>query len=85
MLGGDTQIEVAELMVDERARHFWDGDKLLGMYFANLTGAGEGAVAWDVFYVYPPDASWGDRPAASGAPVVDEAPALAAALEPYLN
>jgi hypothetical protein len=85
MLGGDTQIEVAELMVDERARHFWDGDKRLGTYFAKLTGAGEGAVAWDVFFFSPPDASWGDAPAASGTPVVDRAPELQAALEEYLS
>jgi len=85
MLGGDAQIEVAELMVDERASHFWDGDKQLGTYFAKLTGAGEGAVAWDVFFFYPPAASWGDRPAASGTPVVTESSSLASALERYLG
>jgi hypothetical protein len=85
MLGGDTQIEVAELMVDERARHFWDGDKQLGMYFAKLMEAGEGVVAWDVFFFYPPTASWGDPPAASGAPVVNESSRLASALQPYLG
>ena len=85
MLGGDTQIEVAELMVDERARHFWDGDKQLGRYFARLAGAESGAVAWDVFFFYPPGASWGDPPGATGAPVVYEAATLEAALRPYLT
>jgi hypothetical protein len=85
MLGGDVQIEIAELAVDPRARHYWDGEKRLGTFFAELTNAGEGAVAWDVFYVYPPDASWGDAPAASGAPVIDEAQTLEAALKPYLS
>lgn len=78
------QIEVADLMVDARARHFWDGGKRLGSYFARLMGE-EGAVAWDVFFVYPPDATWGDRPRASGAPVVVEAARLEAALKPYLT
>ncbi len=85
MLGGDVQIEVAELAVDERARHFWDGEKRLGTYFAELMGEEKGAVAWDVFFFYPPDASWGDRPSASGAPVVYEAAKLEAALKPYVS
>lgn len=72
-------------MVDERARHYWDGEKRLGTYFADLMGAGEGAVAWDVFYFYAPDASWGDAPAATGAPVVNEGSKLQQALRPYLS
>ncbi len=84
MLGGDVQIEVAELAVDERARHFWDGEKRLGTYFAELMGEEKGAVAWDVFFFYPPGASWGDAPSASGTPVVVQAPTLRSALERYL-
>ena len=63
----DARFSVADLMVDDRVRHFWDGDQLLGSYFARLIGA-PGAVAWDVFFLYPPDASWGDRPRVAGAP-----------------
>ena len=39
MLPTDARFGVAELMVDDRVRHFWDGDQLLGSYFAKLTGA----------------------------------------------
>jgi hypothetical protein len=85
MLGSDVQIEVADLIVDERARHFWDGGKQLGRYFANLGGSESGAVAWDVFFFYPPGATWGDEPTAVGAPVIVEAARLEAALRPYLT
>jgi hypothetical protein len=72
-------------MVDDRVRHFWDGHRLLGAHFAKVTGAEAGAVAWDVFFLYAPDASWGDQPQASGAPVVVKAARLQSALEPYLS
>jgi hypothetical protein len=85
MLRTDARFGVAELMVDDRVRHFWDGDQLLGTYFAKLTGAGAGAVAWDVFFLYPPNASWGDRPRVTGAPVIDQAAELERALAPYLS
>jgi hypothetical protein len=81
MLGGDVQIDVADLMVDRRARHFWDGGKRLGRYYASSMGDDRG----DVFFFYPPDAAWGDRPIAAGAPVVFEAAKLEAALKPYLT
>jgi hypothetical protein len=85
MLGGDVQIDVADLVVDRRARHFWDGGKRLGRYFATLMGDDTGGIAWDVFFFYPPDAAWGDQPSAAGAPVVVEAAKLEAALKPYLS
>ena len=85
ILPTDERFRVAELMVDDRVRHFWDGDRLLGAYFAKLTGAEKGAVAWDVFFLYPPDASWGDRPRATGGAVVDQAARLQSAVEPYVS
>jgi hypothetical protein len=85
MLPTDGRFRVADLMVDDRVRQFWDGDRLLGTYFAKLTGADAGAVAWDVFFLYPPDASWGDRPRVTGAPVVEEAATLERAVAPYVT
>jgi hypothetical protein len=85
MLPTDERFRVADLMVDDRVRHFWDGNRLLGSYFAKLTGAGAGAVAWDVFFLYPPGASWGDQPQAAGGPVVEEAANLERAVEPYVT
>ena len=85
MLAGDEEITVAELMIDPRARHYWDGRRILGRHFARAAGFGTGAVAWDVFLVYGPDAAWGDPPIATGAPVVARGAELRAALAPYLS
>jgi hypothetical protein len=85
MLPTDERFRVADLMVDDRVRHFWDGNRLLGAYFAKLTGAEAGAIAWDLFFLYPPDASWGDQPEVGGGPVVAEAATLERAVEPYVT
>ena len=51
---------------------------------ARTLGSSDDSAAWDVFLVYGPDAKWGDRPDASGAPVISESGELEQALEPYL-
>jgi hypothetical protein len=79
----DQRFQVADLMVDDRATHYWDGGQIVGEYFAARDGAG--GVAWDVFYVFGPEAAWGDEPRATGAPVVTEGSRLEAALRPYLE
>jgi hypothetical protein len=85
MLPGDANPEVAELLVDARAKHYWDGDRDLGREVARIVGREDGSAAWDVFLVYGPDAAWGDRPAATGSPVISESGALKEALDPYLG
>lgn len=85
MLPGDGNPEVAELLVDARAKHYWDGDRDLGHEVGRILGRGDGRAAWDVFLVYGPDATWGDRPKATGSPVISESGALKEALEPYLG
>jgi hypothetical protein len=85
MLAGDANPEVAELLVDARAKHYWDGDRELGQEVARILGGDDGSPAWDVFLVYGPDAAWGDRPDASGSPVISESGALKEALDPYFE
>ena len=84
MLLPDTNPEVADLLVDQRASHYWDAETRLGRYVARLLGS-EGTPAWDIFLVYGPDAEWGDRPAATGSPVISESGELSRALTPYLG
>jgi hypothetical protein len=84
MLAGDANPEVADLLVDTRARHFWDGEQKLGLAIARLLGQGEGAAAWDIFLVYRPGAKWGDAPDTVGSPVISESSELGRALQPYL-
>jgi hypothetical protein len=84
MLEPDSNPEVADLLVDERARHYWDDGRRLGRYVATLLG-NEGGTAWDRFLVYGPDAKWGAAPDATGEPVIVQSAELEQALEPYLD
>ena len=44
-------------MADARVTHFWDGALLTGQWFAKQVDGYDGA-AWDVYYLYGPDAVW---------------------------
>ena len=58
MLGGDAREEWnGTTMSDTRVTHFWDGDRLVGQWFANQVDGYEG-LAWDAYYLYGPDATW---------------------------
>jgi hypothetical protein len=88
MLPTDERFGVADLMVDDRVTHFWDGERLMGRFYAGLAGWPEGQVVWDAAFAYAPDAGWRskpDEPIGSGGPVIDVAEQLLAALEPYLG
>jgi hypothetical protein len=85
VLAGDANPEVADLLVDDRARHFWDGRRRLGYTVGRMLGRSPTELAWDIFLVYGPDATWGDEPVAVGSPVISESGALQRALRPYLT
>jgi hypothetical protein len=84
MLSGDANPEVADLLVDRRATHYWDGERKLGLAIARMLGRGGGRAAWDIFLVYGPDAKWGDKPVAVGSPVISGSGELERALRPLL-
>ena len=44
-------------MPDARVIHFWDGEQAVGEWFAREVDGYEG-IAWDVYYLYGPDAIW---------------------------
>ena len=48
-------------MPDSRVIHFWDGDLQLGKWFAKEVNGSDG-VAWDVYYLYGPEATWEAAP-----------------------
>ena len=48
-------------MPDTRVMHFWDGDTLAGQWFAKQVDGYDG-IAWDVYYLYGPDATWESIP-----------------------
>ena len=44
-------------VVDERARHYWDGSQALGDAFSPILGI-RSRMAWDVYLLYPGNAEW---------------------------
>lgn len=69
-------------MPDPRVRHFWDGGRAVGAWFAEHVDGFEG-VAWDVYYLYGPEATWEDVPApriASGGTIYGQRDLLGAHL-----
>lgn len=86
VLPSDERFGVADVLVDERVRQFWDDDRLVSDEVGRLTGADEG-LAWDVYLLFGPEATWGRRlpaPLGRGAPVVVQIESLATLLRPYL-
>ena len=53
-------------MPDPRVMHFWDGDHVIGQWFAKEIDGYEG-ISWDTYYLYGPDATWEAVPS----PLVD--------------
>jgi hypothetical protein len=86
MLATDARDEIdAGLLSGARVRQFWDADRVLGTYLAeiDLGGLGYAGIVWDAFFVFGPDSAWGERPSAlagSGAPVIGETAELESAL-----
>jgi hypothetical protein len=67
MLGGDSRDDWdGRTMPDPRVLHFWDGEYLMGKWFAKQVDGYEG-VSWDMYYLYGPDAVWETVPS----PLVD--------------
>ena len=61
-------------MPDPRVIHFWDGEQAIGQWFAKEVDGYDGT-AWDVYYLYGPDATWENVPAplvGSGGTIIRE-------------
>ena len=62
MLAGDAREEWnGSTMPDARVTHFWDGKLKAGRWFAQQVD-GYNGVAWDIYYLYGPDAVWENVP-----------------------
>ena len=79
------------LLADPRVTHLWDRNQAVGRWFASYRGPqGDcfmGDVAWDLFYLFGPEAQWGEGPdplIACGGPVIEVSGKLAAAITPLL-
>jgi hypothetical protein len=74
-IGDDRESVDPELLADERVTQYWDPEGLAGRHYADGSG-----FAYDVYYVYGPDAAWQDRPIEEARPVVDAVDRLLAQL-----
>jgi hypothetical protein len=64
---------------DPRVGHFWDEQKVVGRWFAEQARWEDGDVMWDVYFLYGPEAQWGENPGeplAHGGTIEDEASQL---------
>ena len=88
MLGGDAREEWdGTTMPDPRVMHFWDGETVVGQWFAKQVDGYEG-ISWDAYYLYGPDASWGSVPSplvGSGGTIYGERQTLKTQLSTFLK
>ena len=62
MLGGDAREDWdGNTMLDKRVTHYWDGEAVIGKWFAKEVDGYDG-IAWDIYYLYGPNASWESVP-----------------------
>src|SRR5579862_276842 len=55
--------EAAKKMADAGIPAFWDGKRELGLAYGQTVTLPQGKkTAWDVYFVYGPDAVWGETP-----------------------
>ncbi|MGI8519713.1 MAG: hypothetical protein ACR2MC_03750 [Actinomycetota bacterium] len=88
-LGGTNRAaEVSERVLhDPRVVQFWDGAAATSDWFAEHVEDGA-PPAWDVYYLYGPDAQWTDVPApliSSGGTVIGRSSELKEAINPLLQ
>ncbi|MBI2955806.1 MAG: hypothetical protein HYY26_00705 [Acidobacteria bacterium] len=54
----------ARRLADPRVRHFVDSEARLGELYAPILRLPEGAVAWDVYFLFRPEGRWEKAPPA---------------------
>lgn len=61
----EAAVTAGKKLGDKRVAQFWDGERELGEAYAKIVKLPKGnKVAWDIYFVYSPDAEWGDAPPA---------------------
>ena len=74
------------VLPDPRVSHFWDGDAVTSEWFAENVDHSP-APAWDVYYLFGPDATWTGVPApivSSGRTIIGQSSTLQDAITPLL-
>lgn len=90
MLATDSRPEVERSLIDDpRVRHFWNGSRVTGSWFAqaDIGGLGYSGTIWDAYFLFGPHSIWDERTAPLvdfGAPVVSYGEQLRKALRGQL-
>ena len=74
------------VLPDLRVTHFWDGDAVTSEWFAENVDHSP-FPAWDVYYLFGPDATWTGVPASivsSGRTIIGQSSTLQDAITPLL-
>jgi hypothetical protein len=86
--GSEQAADVSQrVLPDPRVVHVWDGEAATSMWFAENVEKSL-APAWDVYYLYGPDAMWTDVPGpriGSGATIIGRSNELHNAIVPLLQ
>jgi hypothetical protein len=92
MIGTDSRSRwgwTGGILNDARAVHFWDEKKKVGRFYAGKDPESDDPdVVWDAYYLYGPDADWGDKPPpaiSEGATVRAKFDELKTAIAPLLK
>jgi hypothetical protein len=74
-----------DTLPDDRVRHYWDGERTAARWFAqeDVGGFGYQGVAWDVFFLYRPEATDLRQPIVSGGTIVRDSGKLESALRGF--
>ena len=86
--GSEQAADVSQrVLPDPRVVHVWDGEAATSNWFAENVEKSF-APAWDVYYLYGPDATWTDVPGplmGSGATIIGRSSDLHDAIVPLLQ
>ena len=91
LVGDDRSAWNPELLVDPRVTQYWDSDRSLGTWFPRQEEYESlifGPLAWDIFFLYGPEAVWEDVPApliASGRTIISKRDRLRSGISQLLT
>jgi hypothetical protein len=88
MLPGDSrQLLDTRVLGDTRVTYYWDEGKVAGRWFSDHV-TGRSGITWDAYFLYGPDARWGQTPGpplSSDGPVIGASDELRSAIGPFLS
>jgi len=91
LAGDDKSAWRSDLLTDDRVIELWDSDRTLGQWFPQQEEYKElvfGPLAWDIYFLYGPDATWGNIPSplvSSGHTIISSRKGLERDITPLLE